>query len=337
MNKYISYDDKIFVAGAHGMAGSAICRSLLKAGYGKKGKGSILLRPNRKELNLLCGKSVNFWFRENKPSVVIIAAAKVGGILSNSSFPTDFLIKNIKIQTNIFESCLETKVKRILFLGSSCIYPRNAAQPIIEEYLLSGPLEKTNEHYAIAKIAGIKLCEALCKQHNIDAISLMPTNLYGPGDNYHEKNSHVMPALIKKIHDSKKFNIPKVKFWGTGNPRREFLHVDDLADAAIFVLKNISSDNKLLEDKNSKYQGILNIGTGEDISIKQLAEKICEEQKYNGEITWDKNKPDGTPRKLLDVSKIKKLGWKAKISLSKGIKNTIKSFLEESKNQSIRL
>ena len=327
----INKNDLIFVAGHTGMVGGSITRYLKNKSYDN------LLLPTRKDLDLLDNKSVENWFSKNKPDVVILAAAKVGGIEANKNFPADFILENIKIQTNIIENSWKSGVKRFLFLGSSCIYPKLAPQPLKEEYLLTGPLEATNESYAIAKISGIKLCSALKKQYGFDAISLMPTNLYGPGDNYHEKNSHVMPALIKKIHDSKKLNIPKVVCWGTGNPRREFLHVDDLADAAIYVLKNISSDNKLLVDKNSEYLGILNIGTGKDISIKELAAKICKELKYNGEITWDTNKPDGTPRKLLNVSMIKELGWEAKISLSKGIKNTIEAFLEESKNQSIRL
>tara|TARA_B100002019_G_scaffold265048_1_gene254303 strand:+ start:186 stop:1178 length:993 start_codon:yes stop_codon:yes gene_type:complete len=329
--KLINKSDQIFIAGHKGMVGSAIKKLLKKRNYNN------LLTPSRCELDLLDFNSVAKWFKKNKPSLVILAAAKVGGIYANSKYPGDFILENLKIQTNVIENAWLNKTKRFLFLGSSCIYPKYAEQPIEEKSLLKGSLEVTNEPYAIAKIAGIKLCSALKKQYGFDAISLMPTNLYGPGDNYNERNSHVMPALIKKIHDSKKLNMPHVKCWGSGNPRREFLHVDDLADAAIFVLENVSSDNKLLKDKDSEYLGILNIGTGKDISIKELAERISKEQKFNGEITWDTDKPDGTTRKLLDISKMKELGWSAKISLSKGLKNTIKSFIEESKNESIRL
>ena len=327
----IDKNDNIFIAGYKGMVGSAIKRSLEKRNY------KNLLTPSKKELDLLNFNSVEKWFKVHKPSLVILAAAKVGGIEANIQYPGDFILENLKIQTNVIENAWRFNAKRFLFLGSSCIYPKFSEQPIKEEYLLKGVLEQTNEPYAIAKIAGIKLCSALKKQYNFDAISLMPTNLYGPGDNYHEKNSHVMPALIKKIHDSKQLNIPEVICWGSGNPRREFLHVDDLADAAIFVLENVSSDNILLKDENSEYIGFLNIGTGKDISIKDLANKISFEQNYLGEIKWDINKPDGTPRKLLDISKIKELGWESKISLNEGIKKTINSFLEETKNKSIRI
>lgn len=327
----IDKNDHIFIAGNNGMVGSAIRRLLEKRNY------KNLLTPSRNQLDLLNFDSVEKWFKEYKPSLVILAAAKVGGINANSSFPGDFILENLKIQTNVIENAWKNNTKRFLFLGSSCIYPKFSEQPIKEDYLLKGALEMTNEPYAIAKIAGIKLCSAFKKQYNFDAISLMPTNLYGPGDNYHEKNSHVMPALIKKIHDAKRRGISEVICWGSGNPKREFLHVDDLADAAIFVLENVSSDNKLLRDENSEYLGILNIGSGKDISIKELADKICIEQNFNGLIKWDKEKPDGTPRKLLDISKMKELGWQANISLDKGIKNTIKSFIEEYKNQSIRM
>ena len=327
----IDKSDHIFIAGNNGMVGSAIRRLLEKRNY------QNLLTPSRKELDLLNFDSVAKWFKEYKPSLVILAAAKVGGINANSKYPGDFILENLKIQTNVIENAWKFNTKRFLFLGSSCIYPKFSEQPIKEDYLLRGELETTNEPYAIAKIAGIKLCSSLKKQYDFDAISLMPTNLYGPGDNYHEKNSHVMPALIKKFHDAKRHGISEVNCWGSGNPKREFLHVDDLADAAIFVLENVSSDNKFLRDANSEYLGILNIGTGKDISIKELAEKICVEQNYKGLIKWDTNKPDGTPRKLLDISKIKKLGWEAKITLDEGIKNTIKSFIVESKNQSIRI
>ena len=327
----IDKSDHIFIAGNNGMVGSAISRLLKKRNY------KNLLTPSRDQLDLLNFDSVEKWFKEHKPNLVILAAAKVGGIHANSKYPADFILENLKIQTNVIENAWKFNSKRFLFLGSSCIYPKFSEQPIKEEYLLRGALETTNEPYAIAKIAGIKLCSALKKQYGFDAISLMPTNLYGPGDNYHEKNSHVMPALIKKIYDAKRFGNPHVMCWGSGNPKREFLHVDDLADAAIFVLENVSSDNKLLRDENLDYHGILNVGTGKDISIKELANKICFEQNFNGLIKWEAEKPDGTPKKLLDISKIKELGWEAKITLDEGIKNTIKSFIGESKNQTIRI
>ena len=326
----ISKDDLIFIAGASGMVGSAIKKELNNRGYNK------LLIPTREELNLLFANSVEEWFKKNKPNIVIIAAAKVGGIYANNNFPADFILENIKIQTNIIESSWKNNVKRLLFLGSSCIYPKYSPQPIKEEYLLSKELEITNEPYAIAKIAGLKLCAALKKQYQFDALSLMPTNLYGPGDNYHENNSHVLPALIRKFHNAKINNNPEVKCWGSGSAKREFLHVSDLAKATIFVLEKISSDNKFLYDEKSNYLGYLNIGTGADISIKELAEKISKEFKYQGKINWDTSKPDGTPRKLLDVSKINTLGWKSQIPIDKGIADAIESFLNESRNNLLR-
>ena len=237
MKNKISKDERIFVAGAKGMAGSAICRSLVKKGYGLKENDGNLFTPSRNDLDLLCYESVINWFKKNKPSVVIIAAAKVGGIYANLKYPADFLIENIKIQTNIIEASWKINVKRILFLGSSCIYPKDITEPIEEEFLLSGPLEKTNEQYAIAKIAGIKLCEALSNQYNLDAISLMPTNLYGPGDNYNSENSHVMAAMIKRFSEAKRMSSEYVTCWGSGNPLREFLYVDDLGDAVVFALE----------------------------------------------------------------------------------------------------
>ena len=327
----ITKNDPIFVAGHKGMVGSAIKRFLERKSY------KNLLLPSRRELDLRNASDVENWFKKNKPSVVILAAAKVGGIEANNNYPGDFILENLKIQTNIIENSWRNGVKKFLFLGSSCIYPKFAKQPIKEEYLLTGLLEKTNEPYAIAKIAGIKLCAALKKQYGFNAISLMPTNLYGPGDNYDLKNSHVMPALIRKFYDAKKKNIKEVICWGTGYPRREFLYVDDLAEASIFILENNyinkkSSDNSLLESDN-----IINIGTGHDITIKNLAEMIAYELNYKGKIIWETSKPDGTPRKLLDVSKINNLGWEAKVSIEKGVKLTIKHFEEELKNNLIRI
>ena len=326
MKKNIFLNDRFLVAGASGMAGSAIHRNLIKNGYGQEKNGGIIFTPSRKELNLLHLDEVQKWFELNRPSVVIIAAAKVGGIFANSSKPTEFLLDNIKIQTNIIETAWKSGVRRLLFLGSSCIYPKFAAQPIEEESLLSGELESTNQWYAIAKISGIKLCEALRKQYNFDTISLMPTNLYGPGDNYHPQYSHVMAALIKKFYTAKKENLPEVTCWGTGNPYREFLHVNDLGDAVIFCLENWDPSSEFApKDKNGDKILLLNVGSGVEISIKDLANKIANILNYDGNIVWDKSKPDGTPRKKLNTKKINKLGWHAKISLDKGIQETLRN------------
>ena len=327
----INKKDLIYVAGHNGMVGAAITRFLQKNSYDN------LLLPNRKDLDLLDTIEVKNWFQKNKPEVVILAAAKVGGIEANKNYPGDFILENIKIQTNIIENSWKSGVKRFLFLGSSCIYPKLAKQPLKEEYLLTGQLEPTNEPYAIAKIAGIKLCSALKKQYGFDAISLMPTNLYGPGDNYNLKSSHVMPALIRKFYEAKLKNKSEVICWGSGAPKREFLYVDDLAEAAIFILENISSESVPNNKFSLNLDSLINVGTGFDISIKNLAEIIAKELNYKGNIRWETNKPDGTPRKLLDVSQLKNLGWQAKTSLEKGINLTIKNFEKEFKNKSIRL
>ena len=326
----ISKKSRIFIAGHNGMVGSAIKRALHKKGYNN------LLHSPRKDLNLLNFEEVKNWFNQNRPEVVILAAAKVGGIYANSNYSFDFILENLKIQNNVIENSWAYKVKRFLFLGSSCIYPKLASQPLKEEYLLSGTLEKTNESYAIAKIAGIKLCTALKNQYGFDAISLMPTNLYGKGDNYHPENSHVLPAMIKKFYDAKIQGLKKVNCWGTGIARREFLFVDDLAEAAIFVIENISVDNEALYDDAGDYCGILNVGVGSDISIKELAKLTASIIGFKGEIFWDSSKPDGTPRKLLDISKLKNLGWSAKTDLEKGIELTFKSYVEGLENKSVR-
>ena len=333
MDKKILKDDRIFVAGATGMAGSAICRSLSKNGYGDINNGGNLFTPSSNELNLLNINEVEEWFNLNKPSVVVMAAAKVGGILANTTMPTEFLLENLKIQTNIIETSWKKGVRRLLFLGSSCIYPKFADQPIEEEALLSGELESTNQWYAIAKISGIKLCEALRKQYNFDAISLMPTNLYGQGDNYHYQNSHVMASFIRKFYEASENSLPSVTCWGTGEPLREFLHVDDLADAVLFALENWDpSSINAPKDKNNFPLNILNVGTGKEISIKELAFKISNLLNYKGRIIWDKEKPDGTPRKLLNIEKIKSLGWEPKISLEDGIRAAVESFQTENKS-----
>ena len=314
------------------MVGSATYKVLMKNGYGSKENNGIIMIPNRKELNLLESNDVRKWFKLNRPTVVIMAAAKVGGILANTLEPYNFLSENLKLQTNVIEAAFQYKVKRFLFLGSSCIYPKFANQPIKEESLLSGELESTNEWYAIAKIAGIKLCQALRKQYDFDAISLMPTNLYGPNDNYHSTNSHVMAALIKKFLLAKRDGIPSVTCWGTGTPLREFMHVSDLAKAILFSLEYWCPDDiGAPKDKNGNPLNYLNVGTGKDITIKALAKKIAQACKYEGEIIWDKNKPDGTPRKNLDVSNMREIGWQSSIDLDKGINDTISDLLKTKK------
>ena len=333
MHKGINLNEKIFIAGSNGMVGTAIKKSLLKSGYGLNKNNGALLTPSRKELDLLKFNEVEDWFIKNKPTIVILAAAKVGGIQANNSMPADFILENLKIQTNVIENSWKTNVKRFLFLGSSCIYPKFAQQPIKEESLLESSLETTNEWYAIAKIAGLKLCEALRTQHGFDAISLMPTNLYGPGDNYHPENSHVMAALISKFSNATLNSKPYVECWGSGTPFREFLHVDDLGDAVVFCLENWHPNKENApKDIFGNPLNHLNIGTGKDISIKQLAGKISELTGFKGEIIWDKSKPDGTPKKQLNISKISNLGWFPKISLDEGIKETISIYKKTYEN-----
>jgi GDP-L-fucose synthase len=315
MSRLISPSDRIFVAGHRGMAGSAIARRLRSGGY------ENLLTAGRDILDLTDPLAVAEWFAAYRPEVVVLAAAKVGGILANNTYPADFLLENLKIQNNIIENAWRHGSRRLLFLGSSCIYPKLAPQPICEESLLTGALEPTNEWYAIAKITGIKLCDALRRQHGFDAISLMPTNLYGPGDNYHATNSHVLPALIRRFHEAKQSDSPVVTCWGSGSPRREFLHVDDLADAAIFCLENWRP-----EPDDCPF---LNVGTGSDVTIRELATMVAESLGYEGKIEWDASKPDGTPRKLLDVSRLASLGWRAQIPLPNGLRNTVAEFTEQ--------
>ena len=312
------------------MVGSAINRALLKKGYGNKSNGGDIFTPSRKELDFSNYEKLLNWFNKFQPSVVIIAAAKVGGILANKNNPYDFIFENLKIQINIIEICRICKIKKIIFLGSSCIYPKLSDQPIKEEYLLKSPLEKTNEFYAIAKIAGLKMCEALNLQYDFDAFSLMPTNLYGPRDNYNLENSHVLPALIRKFDEAKRNNLNQVKCWGSGKPLREFLYVDDLADACIFVLENINQREKKFENN------WLNVGSEFEISIKDLAIKISNIIGFNGEIIWDLSKPDGTPRKKLDTSILENMGWKAKTNLNEGIAITYENYLDELKKNSLR-
>tara|TARA_B100000212_G_scaffold203737_1_gene153770 strand:- start:1588 stop:2583 length:996 start_codon:yes stop_codon:yes gene_type:complete len=317
----ISEKDKIFVAGSEGMVGSAILRYLNKKGYKK------ILANNKSLLNLLDFNAVEKWFEIEKPDVVIIAAAKVGGIFANNNYPAEFLLENIKIQSNLIEISYRKNVKRLLFLGSSCIYPKFAKQPISEEELMAAPLEKTNEYYAIAKIAGIKLVESFRKQYGFDGISLMPTNLYGFGDNYNVKNSHVVPAMIRRFIEAKRDNAASVLCWGTGNPLRELLNVDDLARACIFALEKWNPSHKdsphILPDEELTF---LNVGSEDEISIKDLAKLIANIVGYKGAIIWDNKKPDGTPRKKLNYEKFKSIGWKSSINLRQGLEETINDF-----------
>ena len=326
MTNLITPDDQIFVAGHRGMAGSAICRALAKAGYGH------VLTAGRDQLDLLDPGAVERWFAAERPAVVVVAAAKVGGIHANATYPADFLLENLKIQNHVIEAAWRSGVRRLLFLGSSCIYPKFAPQPIVEEALLSGALEPTNEWYAIAKIAGLKLCEALRQQHGFDAISLMPTNLYGPGDNYHPTGSHVLPALIRRFHEAKVAGAPVVTCWGSGTPMREFLHVDDLAEAAVFALEHW--DPAMTDGLNH-----LNVGTGVDVTIREAAETVAAVVGYEGTIAWDASKPDGTPRKLLDVSRLAALGWRARIDLRQGLASTYADFAAQlaSNREAVRL
>ena len=323
MSKLINCEDKIFVAGHNGMVGKAICRSLKKKGY------QNLITCDRNNLDLSNSLAVDEFMNEHKPRVVVLAAAKVGGILANNSYPGEFILNNLMIQNNVIRTSLNLKVKRFLFLGSSCIYPKFCPQPIKEEFLLTGSLEETNEYYAVAKIAGLKLCQGLNKQYGFDSISLMPTNLYGTGDNYDLETSHVLPALVRKFTEAKKHSYENVICWGDGSPLREFLHCDDLGEACVYTLENINikSINKFKNLGNNLNH--INVGTGIDITIKDLAELISKEIGYTGEIIWDLNKPNGTPQKKLDVSLINQLGWKNRISLKEGLRLTIREFEEK--------
>jgi GDP-L-fucose synthase len=323
MTALIAPGDRIFVAGHRGMAGSAICRALHRAGYGE------ILTASRVELDLLDAAAVQRWFAAEHPTVVVLAAAKVGGIHANATYPADFLLENLKIQANVIETAWRCGVRRLLFLGSSCIYPKFAQQPILEEALLTGALEPTNEWYAIAKITGIKLCAALRLQHGFDAISLMPTNLYGPGDNYHPTNSHVLPALIRRFHEATERGDATVTCWGSGAPYREFLHADDLGEACVFALERWQPAPDQLQH--------LNVGTGVDLTIKQLAEAVAEATGFQGEILWDTTQPDGTPKKQLDVSRLAALGWRARIPLSEGLRSTVQLFRAQLDQQLVRL
>jgi GDP-L-fucose synthase len=308
---------RIYVAGHLGLVGSAICRRLETDGFHK-----LILRT-RAELDLLTHSAVEAFFERERPEYVFMAAAKVGGILANSSYPADFLRDNLVVQNNVIDAAYRFGVKKLEFLGSSCIYPKMAPQPIKEEYLLTGPLEPTNEWYAIAKIAGIKMAQAYRKQYGFNAISLMPTNLYGPGDNFDLASSHVLPALLHKAHEARVSRTPELVVWGTGTVRREFLHVDDLADAAVFLMQTYDDP------------GIVNVGTGLDVTIRELAEMIQRITGWQGRLVFDTSKPDGTPRKLLDVSRLNALGWRARIGLEEGITSTYQWYLQNNRADSL--
>jgi GDP-L-fucose synthase len=308
----VKHNDRIFVAGHRGLAGSAILRRLKAAGY-----ANLLVRTHQ-ELDLTDQRAVGNFFADEKPQYVIVAAAKVGGILANNTYRADFIRDNLAIALNVIDAAHHHKVNKLLFLSSSCVYPKLAPQPMREEHLLTGPLEPTNEPYAIAKIAGMKLCESYQRQYGSNFFSVLPTNLYGPNDNFDLETSHVLPALIRKFHDAKMSNADHVTLWGSGQPRREFMHVDDLADACLFLMENYEK------------AGPLNIGVGEDLTIAELAALISEVVGFRGEIRYDASKPDGTPRKLLDVSRINALGWTAQTPLRTGIAATYEWFLQQS-------
>ena len=301
-------DETIFVAGHRGMVGSAIHRRLAKDGFTR------VLGRTRAELDLLDRRAVRAFFEKERPAVVVDSAAKVGGILANNEQPVEFLLQNLTIQNNLIEAAADFGTRKLLFLGSSCIYPKMAPQPISEDSLLTGPLEPTNDAYAIAKIAGIKLCQSYAREYGKNFISGMPTNLYGPHDNYDLHNSHVLPAFIRKVHEAKQAGAKSITVWGTGTPRREFLHTDDLADACLFLLENYDQPD------------LINIGCGEDVTIRELAETVCDVLGFDGSLEFDASKPDGTPRKLLDISKIKSLGWSPKIPLRDGIADAYRWF-----------
>ncbi len=306
----IDRNEKVYIAGHRGLVGSALWREFESAGF------KNLIGRTRAELNLLDATAVQQFYATEKPAYVLIAAAKVGGILANSTYPAQFLYENLQIQNNLIHGAYQAGVKKLLFLGSSCIYPKHAPQPIKEEHLLTGPLEPTNEWYAIAKIAGIKMCQAYRRQYGCDFISAMPTNMYGPNDNFDLQSSHVLPALIRKFHEAKVSGAKTVTCWGTGTPLREFLYADDLARACLFLLENYSEEQ------------FINIGFGSDVTIKQLAETVQRVVGFQGEIVWDTTKPDGTPRKLMDSSRLFALGWKPKVQLEDGIRLAYEFFLK---------
>ena len=312
--------DKIYIAGHRGLVGSALMRNLQSRGYDN------LLTRSHAELDLTDQSAVNAFFRAEKPDYVFLAAAKVGGIHANNSYPAEFIRDNLAIQTNVIHAAYENGVKRLLFLGSSCIYPRDCPQPMKEEYLLTGPLESTNRPYAVAKIAGIEMCWSYNRQYGTRYLAVMPTNLYGPGDNYHPENSHVIPGLIRRFHEAKERGEERVTVWGTGTPRREFLYSEDMADACIYLMS--LPDERYTVYLTEESAPLINIGSGEELTIRQLAEAVARTVGFDGILEFDPGKPDGTPRKLLDVSRLSSLGWKPGISLEQGLRRAYRDFLE---------
>jgi len=322
MSDTLRPDSRIFVAGHRGMVGAALVRRLQAAGFNQ------LICRTRDELDLTDHRQVADFFAKERPDAVFLAAAKVGGILANNDHPAAFIYDNLQIQNNVIHEAYRHGVKRLVFLGSSCIYPRECPQPMAEHHLLTGPLEPTNAPYAVAKIAGITLCESYNREYGTDYVALMPTNLYGPGDNYNLVGSHVLPAMIRKFSDAKDGGKSSVTLWGTGSPRREFLHVDDLADACLFVANTVHAGGGEMP--------LINIGWGRDISIRELAELVANQVGFGGDLVWDTEKPDGTPRKLLDTTKLTDLGWTPKISLSDGVRESIAAFRKEQADGSLR-
>ena len=321
-------DSKIYIAGHSGLVGSAIWRALEKKGY------THLIGRRSSELDLINQQAVNNFFEAEKPDYVVLAAAKVGGIHANDTYRAQFIYENLMIEANVIHAAYTTGVKKLLYLGSSCIYPKDAEQPMVEKALLTAPLEPTNEPYAIAKITGIRLCDAYNRQYGTNFIAGMPTNMYGPGDNYHVEDSHVLPALIRRFHEAKEAGLESVTCWGSGKPLREFLYSDDLGDACAFLLENVNYQDLAFKDESGTVQSHINIGSGVEVSIKKLAVTIAKVVGYKGKISWDASKPDGTMRKLMDSSKIKAFGWEAKTSLDYGIKYAYVDFLHSaSKNK----
>ncbi len=316
----IPRDARIYVAGHLGLVGSGIWRALERHGY------TNLIGRSIDELDLINQQSVDDFFSAEKPEYVVLVAAKVGGINANNIYRAQFLYENLMIEANIIHAAYKHGVKKLLFLGSSCIYPKLAPQPLKEEHLLTGPLEPTNEPYAIAKIAGIRLCDAYNRQYSTNFISAMPTNMYGPGDNYHPENSHVLPAFIRRFHEAKEQDLEKVECWGSGSPLREFLYSDDLAEACVFLLENTSYADVAFEDESGTVQSHINVGSGVEITIKELAETVADVIGYKGVIEWDSSKPDGTPRKLMDSSRLRNLGWEPKIEMREGIARAYEDF-----------
>ena len=317
----MNINSKIYIAGHSGLVGSAVWRALERKGY------TNLIGRRSAELDLTNQQAVNNFFEAEKPDYVVLVAAKVGGIHANDTYRAQFIYENLMIEANVIHAAYTSGVKKLLFLGSSCIYPKDAEQPMVEEALLTGPLEPTNEPYAIAKIAGIRLCDAYNRQYGTNFIAGMPTNMYGPGDNYHPENSHVLPALIRRFHEAKEAGLESVTCWGSGKPFREFLYSDDLGDACVFLLENVNYQDLAFTDASGTVQSHINIGSGVEVSIQELAETIAKVVGYKGDILWDTSKPDGTLRKLMDSAKLQKLGWEPRIELWQGIIRSYKDFL----------